>query len=110
MVLALAVPMYTRQVVDRLAQPGLNVETASAFLNIVAFTLVVFGLMRSISIFIQVFVAEKAAQEVAYALRNDLYDKLQRQSFAFYDKAATGELMSRLTSDVECAGKRWGSA
>ncbi|HHV94801.1 MAG TPA: ABC transporter ATP-binding protein [Firmicutes bacterium] len=101
MVLALAVPMYTRQVVDRLAQPGLNVETASAFLNIVAFTLVVFGLMRSISIFIQVFVAEKAAQEVAYALRNDLYDKLQRQSFAFYDKAATGELMSRLTSDVE---------
>ena len=101
MVLALAVPMYTRQVVDRLADPGLNVETAYGFLNIVAFALLVFGLIRAISIFIQIFVAEKASQEVAYALRNDLYDKLQRQSFSFYDKAATGELMSRLTSDVE---------
>jgi ATP-binding cassette subfamily B multidrug efflux pump len=101
MVLALMVPMYTRQVVDRLAVPGLNVETAYGFLNIVAFALLVFGLIRAISIFIQIFVAEKASQEVAYALRNDLYDKLQRQSFTFYDKAATGELMSRLTSDVE---------
>jgi len=101
MILALMVPMYTRQVVDRLAAPGLNAETAYGFLNIVAFALLVFGLIRAISIFIQVFVTEKASQEVAYALRNDLYDKLQRQSFSFYDKAATGELMSRLTSDVE---------
>ena len=55
MILALMVPMYTRQVVDRLAAPGLNAETAYGFLNIVAFALLVFGLIRAISIFIQVF-------------------------------------------------------
>jgi len=93
--------MYTKRVIDHLGEPGLTVETAYAFLNIVAVTLLVFGLIRSISIFIQIFISEKASQEVAYSLRNDLYDKLQRQSFAFYDTAATGELMSRLTSDVE---------
>lgn len=101
MVLGLMVPMYTKRVIDHLGEPGLTVETAYAFLNIVAVTLLVFGLIRSISIFIQIFISEKASQEVAYSLRNDLYDKLQRQSFAFYDTAATGELMSRLTSDVE---------
>ena len=42
-------------------------ETAYGFLNIVAFALLVFGLIRAISIFIQIFVAEKASQEVAYA-------------------------------------------
>ena len=101
MVLALMVPLYTKRVIDRLADPGSSPEVAYGFLNIVAVALLAFGLIRSISIFIQIFITEKASQEVAYSLRNDLYDKLQRQSFAFYDTAATGELMSRLTSDVE---------
>jgi ATP-binding cassette subfamily B multidrug efflux pump len=101
MVLALMVPLYTKRVIDRLAEPGISVEGAYGFLNIVAVALLAFGLIRSISIFVQIFITEKASQEVAYSLRNDLYDKLQRQSFAFYDTAATGELMSRLTSDVE---------
>lgn len=101
MILALMVPLYTKRVVDRLADPTLSPGMAYGFLNIVAVALLAFGLIRSISIFIQIFITEKASQEVAYSLRNDLYEKLQRQSFAFYDTAATGELMSRLTSDVE---------
>lgn len=34
-------------------------------------------------------------------LRNALYDKLQKLSFSFYDKAKTGDLMSRLTADLD---------
>lgn len=36
-----------------------------------------------------------------YRLRNGLYAKLQRLSFSYYDNAKTGDLMSRLTADVE---------
>lgn len=36
-----------------------------------------------------------------YRLRNGLYGKLQRLSFSYYDNAKTGDLMSRLTADVE---------
>ncbi|MBY8912383.1 ABC transporter ATP-binding protein/permease [Bacillus sp. YC2] len=36
-----------------------------------------------------------------YQLRNGLYGKLQRLSFSYYDNAKTGDLMSRLTADVE---------
>ena len=54
--------------------------------------------------------AERAALEVArrYALaervgndlRNELYDALQAQSFQFYDRAQSGQLMSRATDDI----------
>ncbi len=36
-----------------------------------------------------------------YKLRDALYDKLQRLSFKYYDNAKTGDIMSRLTADVE---------
>jgi ATP-binding cassette subfamily B protein len=44
---------------------------------------------------------EYVSQRVAYDIRNALYDHLQRLSFAYHDRARTGELMSRVTSDVE---------
>ncbi len=36
-----------------------------------------------------------------YKLRNRLYEKLQYLPFRYYDNAKTGDLMSRLTADVE---------
>ena len=36
-----------------------------------------------------------------YTLRDELYQKLQRLPFRYYDNAKTGDLMSRLTADVE---------
>jgi ATP-binding cassette subfamily B protein/subfamily B ATP-binding cassette protein MsbA len=36
-----------------------------------------------------------------YRLRNELYEKLQFLPFRYYDNAKTGDLMSRLTADVE---------
>ena len=41
------------------------------------------------------------SQRVAYDLRNHLYDHLQSLSFAYFDKAQTGQLMSRATVDIE---------
>jgi ATP-binding cassette subfamily B protein/subfamily B ATP-binding cassette protein MsbA len=36
-----------------------------------------------------------------YKMRNSLYEKLQYLPFKYYDNAKTGDLMSRLTADVE---------
>jgi len=38
---------------------------------------------------------------VAYDLRNQVYDHLQRLSFSFHDESETGQLMSRMTVDIE---------
>lgn len=40
-------------------------------------------------------------QRVMYDLRTELYDKLQHQEVAFYDRNPVGRIMTRLTSDVD---------
>jgi ATP-binding cassette, subfamily B, multidrug efflux pump len=47
------------------------------------------------------FLGSRLGNRVAYNLRNALYVKLQSLSFQYYDKARTGDLMSRLTQDLE---------
>ena len=49
----------------------------------------------------QTYLAEWVSQRVAYDIRNAIYDHLQRLSFAYHDKAQTGQIMSRATQDVE---------
>ena len=51
----------------------------------------------------QHYLGEYLSQHVAYDLRNRLYDRIQSLSFSFHDRSQTGQLMSRVTSDVEVA-------
>jgi len=44
---------------------------------------------------------ESVGQRFTFDLRNTLYAKLSYQSLAFYNEARTGDLMSRLSSDVD---------
>ncbi|HIQ06103.1 MAG TPA: ABC transporter ATP-binding protein [Anaerolineae bacterium] len=59
------------------------------------------ALGRALFSFLQGYLSEKASQGVAYDLRNALYAKLQSLSFSYYDRAQTGQLMTRATSDVD---------
>jgi len=59
------------------------------------------ALMRGLFQFLQGYLAERASQGVAYDLRNDLFAKIERLGFGYYDKVETGQLVTRLTSDVE---------
>ena len=56
---------------------------------------------RGIFQFWQTFTSEWLAQRSAYDIRNDIYDHLQRLSFAYHDRAQTGQIMQRATQDVE---------
>lgn len=51
--------------------------------------------------FIQRYTMALCGQKVVFDVRNRLYQHLQQLSFSFYDKAQTGQLMSRVTADVE---------
>ncbi|EKN65224.1 ABC transporter ATP-binding protein [Neobacillus bataviensis LMG 21833] len=57
--------------------------------------------VKALSAFIQHYLADMFGIKSVYSLRNALYEKLQRLSFSYYDNAKTGDLMSRLTADVE---------
>jgi ATP-binding cassette subfamily B multidrug efflux pump len=51
--------------------------------------------------FLHGFSGGRLGNKVAFSLRNALYNKLQYLSFQYYDQARTGDLMSRLTADLE---------
>lgn len=51
--------------------------------------------------FLSGFFGGRLGNRVAFRLRNACYEKLQQLSFQYYDTAKTGDLMSRLTADLE---------
>ncbi|MDQ3603080.1 MAG: ABC transporter ATP-binding protein/permease [Actinomycetota bacterium] len=63
--------------------------------------LVGLALARGLFTFLQGYLAERASQGVAYDLRDALFERIERLSFSYYDRVQTGQLVTRLTSDVE---------
>ncbi len=92
----LLVPWLIKEVIDQ----GLSRGDRSFLVNAGLFIFLL-ALVRGVFGFGLRYLTEWLSQRVAYDLRNQLYDKYQRLSFAFHDKAHTGDLMSRATSDVE---------
>jgi len=46
-------------------------------------------------------ILERVSQSVLYTLREDIYARIEAQSFAFFDRNKVGDLMSRMTGDLE---------
>ncbi len=51
--------------------------------------------------FLQGYFSARASHGAAFDMRNTIFDKLQRLSFAYHDRAQTGQLITRVTSDVD---------
>ncbi|HEY9086699.1 MAG TPA: ABC transporter ATP-binding protein [Anaerolineaceae bacterium] len=92
----LITPQLLRDLIDN-GITGLNMNR----IWLVAGLLVVIALVRGVFNFAQGYWSEFTSQGVAYELRNVIYDRLQRLSFSYHDRAQTGKLMTRMTSDVE---------
>jgi ATP-binding cassette, subfamily B, multidrug efflux pump len=80
----------------RLDQAGAESLLINAGLIIVAF-----AVLRGLFSFVQAFMAEKTSQGMAFDLRNEIFARVQRLSFSYYDRNQTGQLMIRATDDVE---------
>ncbi|MBD8068471.1 ABC transporter ATP-binding protein [Bacillus sp. PS06] len=57
--------------------------------------------VKGITTYFQQYLGDMFGIKSVYGLRNALYKKLQYLPFRYYDNAKTGDLMSRLTADVE---------
>ncbi len=57
--------------------------------------------LRGLAAYGQGYLSQAISVEVAYDLRNMVYAHLQRLSFSFHDETETGQLMSRMTVDIE---------
>ncbi|MFG6119145.1 ABC transporter ATP-binding protein [Thalassobacillus sp. B23F22_16] len=57
--------------------------------------------IKGIATYLQQYLGDLFGITSVYKLRDELYKKLQRLPFKYYDNAKTGDIMSRLTADVE---------
>ncbi|MFP3126639.1 ABC transporter ATP-binding protein/permease [Ectobacillus funiculus] len=44
---------------------------------------------------------ERVSQSVIFTIREQLYDRLQQLDFSFFDRTKTGDIMARMTGDLE---------
>ena len=90
------IPRMLGQGVDTIGTTGKH-----STVIIIALVIVGAGLLRGWAAYFQRYLNEVVSQRASYRIRNALYSRLQRLSFAFHDQSQTGQLMSRATVDVE---------
>lgn len=67
----------------------------------IAFGFIALMIIKGFATYSHQFLGDLFGVRAVYELRNALYKKLQYLPFRYYDNAKTGDLMSRLTADVE---------
>ncbi|TDP88802.1 ATP-binding cassette subfamily B protein [Halanaerobium saccharolyticum] len=96
-VLLSMIPGYlNRRIIDDVITAG-KMELLFSFL--VAY--IIANLLRATVIMVHRYYTESLSQNILRDLKQDLYDHLQKLSFNFFNKNRTGELMSRMTGDME---------
>ncbi|MFD1040690.1 ABC transporter ATP-binding protein [Virgibacillus byunsanensis] len=77
------------------------VEQETSGLGMLLIGLIFIYLFHSLSIFLQNFWMVGIAQNTVYDLRSDLFHQFHRLPISYFDKRQHGELMSRITNDID---------
>ena len=81
-----------------------------AVLNAAALAVVALAGIGAISTYAEKYLSTTVAKRVGYDLRHMLYHHVQRLSLSFYEQRQTGDMVVRLTSDIEAAEDFFSSA
>lgn len=92
----LAIPKVMQIVIDR----GITLRVPRIII-LGSGLIIAFSLMGALFSFIQGYLATRVSHGVAFDLRNHIYEKVQHLSFSYHDRAQTGQLLTRATSDVD---------
>ncbi|MDT9718309.1 MAG: ABC transporter ATP-binding protein [Paenibacillus sp.] len=94
--LGLVYPYMLRILIDDVIVPRTFEDVPIIALTVLGVVILKAGMQ-----FLHGFFGGRLGNFLAYRLRNACYEKLQFLSFRYYDTAKTGDLMSRLTGDLE---------
>ncbi len=95
MALMLAIPLVLGLAIDH----GV-VERDLDYLGKAALVIVGLAILQAGFTFLRTYGTHKLAEQVGNDLRNELYAKFEELPFQYYDRAQTGQLMSRATDDI----------
>ncbi len=97
--LMLVFPLYTRSIVQTALEGELSQDMPSIWRGGLALLLIILG--QLVCNFYQDYMGHAMGAKMERDMREELFAHYQKLSFRFYDNRRVGELMSRLTGDLE---------
>ncbi|TJX67725.1 ABC transporter ATP-binding protein [Soehngenia saccharolytica] len=97
--LTLLVPYFTGKIVDALTVPKEKINLLKVR-RLILFVLSFYA-FSSLFMYMQEFIIAGISQRVVYNIRKDIFAKFQKMPVIFFDKTTHGELMSRVTNDID---------
>lgn len=103
-VMQLTVPFFTQQIVDLFltgpdAASNLN-NKRELFFQLIA-AMILLTLLRTLIVYLVCMDVEHVSQTVLYRIRTFLFHKIEHQDMIFYSAFRTGDLMTRMTGDLD---------
>jgi len=93
-----ASPLLLKEIIDDGIRPGRFSVVLWLSVAITALALV-----DALAVYFQTWFSAKVGEGLVYELRTEVFRHVQRQSLAFFTRAQTGALISRLNSDINGA-------
>src|SRR5699024_6137342 len=75
-------------------------KKSTGLITLIAWLLIIY-VLHSASIFLQNFWMIGIAQKTVFTLRKQLFEQFHMLPISFFDKRQQGELMSRVTNDID---------
>lgn len=101
----LAPPWLIRYAIDSLIPRG-----QIGRLGLLAAGLMAIAALQGLIDFARLYSTAAVGQRVVFEMRSAVFQHLSRLSFSFYDRARTGDLMARVTGDIEVLTDFFGRA
>ena len=98
-------PQVIQQAVDEMGQ-GVSRQR----ILLLAGLLVAIAMVKGVFLYAQRWILIGISREIEFDLRNDLFRKLERQDSGFYQRYRTGDIMARLTNDLNAVRMLLGPA
>jgi ATP-binding cassette subfamily B protein len=98
-------PQVLRRAIDELGR-GVSRQQVLIF----AGELIAISLIKGVFLYSQRWILIGISREIEFDLRNDLFRQLEKQDSGFYQKYRTGDIMARLTNDLNAVRMLLGPA
>lgn len=103
-IMQLTVPFFSQQIVDLFLtgeDAVSNMQNHRDLFYHLIFAMIGLTLLRTVIVYLTCMGYEHVSQEVLFRVRNYLFDKIEHQDMKFYNTYRTGDLMTRVTGDLD---------
>jgi ATP-binding cassette subfamily B protein len=104
-IIAVQFPRVLGMAVDRIEK-----SATRELILIFALILVAISLVKGVFLYAQRWILIGISREIEFDLRNDLFKKLELQDSGFYQRYRTGDIMARMTNDLNAVRMLLGPA